>query len=66
MGRLTRKDKMPLNPIIVMNMPSPNSFGNEYILVCIDYVSKWAEAIPVRTNKTKLVIRFLKENVLAQ
>ena len=26
--------------------PFPNSFGNQYILVTVDYVSKWVEAIP--------------------
>jgi hypothetical protein len=28
--------------------PFPNSEGYEYILVAVDYVSKWVEAIPCR------------------
>ena len=28
----------------------PPSEGKEYILVVVDYVSKWVEAIPTRTN----------------
>ena len=30
--------------------PFPASFGYLYILVGVDYVSKWVEAIPTRTN----------------
>jgi hypothetical protein len=33
---------------IDFNGPFPNSKGCEYILVAIDYVSKWAEALPCR------------------
>jgi hypothetical protein len=29
-------------------IPFPNSEGCEYILVSIDYVSKWVEALPCR------------------
>ena len=45
--------------------PFPNSFGNQYILVAVDYVSKWVEAIPSRTNVNKVVIKFLKENIFS-
>ena len=34
--------------------PFPNSFGNQYILVDVDYVSKWVEAILVELMITKL------------
>ena len=30
--------------------PFPPSDEKEYILVAVDYVSKWVEAIPTRTN----------------
>ena len=46
--------------------PFPNSFGNQYILVDVDYVSKWVEAIPSRTNDNKDVIKFLKENIFSR
>ena len=46
--------------------PFPNSFGNQYILVAVDYVSKWVEAIPSRTNDNKIVIKLLKENIFSR
>ena len=45
--------------------PFPNSFGNQYILVDVDYVSKWVEPIPSKMNENKIVVKFLKENILA-
>jgi hypothetical protein len=44
----------------------PPSFGFLYILVAVDYVSKWIEAIPSRNNDHKTVIKFLKENILSR
>ncbi|RVW80042.1 hypothetical protein CK203_055811 [Vitis vinifera] len=34
--------------------PFPMSFGHSYILVGVDYVSKWVEAIPCRSNDHKV------------
>ncbi|CAL9029388.1 unnamed protein product [Prunus brigantina] len=34
--------------------PFPNSFGYLYILVGVDYVSKWVEAVPSKTNDHKV------------
>ncbi|KAK9190504.1 hypothetical protein WN943_019110 [Citrus x changshan-huyou] len=34
----------------------PPFFGHQYILVVVDYVSKWVEAIPCRTNDHKYSI----------
>jgi len=42
-----------------------NSFGNQYILVAMDYVSKWVEAILSKTNDNKIVIKFLKKNIFS-
>jgi len=42
------------------------SFGNEYILFFVDYVSKCVEAIPTSTNKSKVVVKFLRENIFAR
>ena len=42
------------------------SFGNLYILVAVDYVSKWVEAIALPSNDSKVVIKFLKKNIFTQ
>jgi len=46
--------------------PFPISFGNVYILLAIDYVSKWAEAILTRINEDRVVIKFLRENTFSR
>ncbi|KAL5554623.1 hypothetical protein UlMin_042024 [Ulmus minor] len=46
--------------------PFPSSFGNQYILVTVDYVSKWVEAGAFTTNDAKVVTRFLKKNIFTR
>jgi len=36
------------------------SFGFVYILVIVDYVSKWMEALVTRTNGHKIGVKFVK------
>ena len=43
--------------------PFPPSYGYLYILLAVDYVSKWVEAIPTRTNDHKVVLKFIKEHI---
>ncbi|GKA56667.1 reverse transcriptase domain-containing protein [Tanacetum coccineum] len=38
----------------------PNSRGNKYILVDVDYVSKWVEAQALPTNDARVVVKFLR------
>nr|GEW46028.1 reverse transcriptase domain-containing protein [Tanacetum cinerariifolium] len=40
--------------------PFPSSKGNNYILVAIDYLSKWVEAKALPTNDARVVVKFLK------
>nr|GEV21048.1 hypothetical protein [Tanacetum cinerariifolium] len=40
--------------------PFPSSRGNKYILVAVDYLSKWVEAKELPTNNARFVCKFLK------
>ncbi|GJT58642.1 reverse transcriptase domain-containing protein [Tanacetum coccineum] len=40
--------------------PFPQSRGNKYILVTVDYVSKWVEAQALPTNDARVVVKFLR------
>ncbi|XP_058217027.1 uncharacterized protein LOC131327924 [Rhododendron vialii] len=76
LGSVSRRDEMPLTNIMVVEIfdcwgidfmgPFPVSFGNLYILLAVDYVSKWVEAIATRTNDAKVVVEFLKDNILSR
>ena len=45
--------------------PFPSSLGYLYILVRVDYVSKWVEAVPCRAAGHRVVLKFLKENIFS-
>jgi len=46
--------------------PFPPSHNNLYILVAVDCVSKWMEAIASPTNDSKVVLKFLKKNIFTR
>ena len=64
---------MPLTPILIIEIVYCwgidfmghflSSCGYLYILLAVDYVSNWVEAIPIRTNDHKVVLKFLKEHI---
>ncbi|RVW29384.1 Transposon Ty3-G Gag-Pol polyprotein [Vitis vinifera] len=76
LGKLTKRNQMPMNPILIVELvdvwgidfmgPFPMSFGNSYILVGVDYVSKWVKAIPCKQNDHRVVLKFLKENIFSR
>ncbi|RVX11545.1 putative mitochondrial protein [Vitis vinifera] len=76
LGKLTRKNMMPLNPILIVDLfyvwgvdfmrPFPMSFGYSYILVGVDYVFRWVEAISCKCNDHRVVLKFLKENIFSR
>ncbi|GJY99790.1 gag-pol polyprotein [Tanacetum coccineum] len=46
--------------------PFPPSFGNIYILLAVDYVSKWVEAKATKTDDAKVVADFVKANIFSR
>nr|GFC29629.1 hypothetical protein [Tanacetum cinerariifolium] len=69
-GKILQRDEMPQNSIQICKIfdvwginfmgPFPSSKGNKYILVAVDYLSKWAKAKALLTNDARVVVKFLK------
>lgn len=67
---------MPLHPILVLKIfycwgldfmgSFPPSFGYVYILLAVDYVSKWVEAISCIKNDHQVVLKFIKDNIVSR
>ena len=76
MGTISKQDEPPLQPILEVELfdiwgmdfmgPFPSSFSNLYILLAVDYVLKWVEAIPTRTNDAKVVANFLRSHIFTR
>ncbi|RDX74417.1 putative mitochondrial protein, partial [Mucuna pruriens] len=70
---ITRRHEMPQQPILfceVFNVwgidfirPFLVSNGYSYILLAVDYVSRWVEAIATKTSDAKVVMDSLKSNI---
>ena len=75
-GNISSRNEMPLRGIMVVQLfdvwgidfmgPFPPSFGNLYILLAVDYVSKWVEAVACPRNDANSVVSFLQKNILSR
>nr|GEW97095.1 reverse transcriptase domain-containing protein [Tanacetum cinerariifolium] len=69
-GKISQRDEIPQNTIQVCEIfyvwgidfmgPFPSSKRNKYILVAVDYLSKWVEAKALNRNDARVVVKFLK------
>nr|GEX01804.1 retrovirus-related Pol polyprotein from transposon 412 family [Tanacetum cinerariifolium] len=69
-GKISQRDEMPQNSIRVCKIfdvggidfmgPFSPSRGNKYILIAVDYLSKWVEAKALPINDARVVCKFLK------
>ena len=75
-GEHSRKDEPPMHTILKVELfdlwgmdfmgPFPPSYNNMYILMAVDYVSKWVEAIPTRTNDARVVAQLLRSHIFSR
>ncbi|XP_070008143.1 uncharacterized protein [Nicotiana sylvestris] len=75
-GTITKRNEMPLQNILAVELfdvwgidfMGPFSYSNRhrYILVAVDYVSKWVEAIALPTNDAKVVVSFVKKLIFTR
>nr|GEU85917.1 reverse transcriptase domain-containing protein [Tanacetum cinerariifolium] len=69
-GKISQRDEIPQNSIQVCKIfnvwgidfmgPFLSSRGNKYILVAVNYLSKWVEAKTLPTNDGRVVVKILK------
>ena len=74
-SNIARRHEWPLNNIMEVEIfdvwvidfmgPFP-SFGQLYILLAVDHMSKWVEAIATPTNDAKVVLKILQKNIFTQ
>ncbi|KAI3463869.1 hypothetical protein Pfo_020532 [Paulownia fortunei] len=75
-GTISRRHELPLTNMMEVELfdvwgidfmgPFPPSNGRSYILLVVDYVSKWIEAIASPTNDAKVVLKFLHKHIFTR
>ncbi|KOM28668.1 hypothetical protein LR48_Vigan561s005800 [Vigna angularis] len=75
-GSISQRQEMPQQPMLFCEVfdvwgidfmgPFPVSFGFSYILLAVDYVSKWVEAKATRTNDARVVVDFVRSHLFCR
>ena len=75
-GSISKRNEMPQTGITEVELfdvwgidfigPFPSSCGYLYILLAVDYVSKWVEAIATQKADGKTVLKFLKSHIFTR
>ena len=75
-GNISRRHEGPLTNILEVELfdvwgidfmgPFSSSFSNQFILVAVNYVSKWVEAAAFPTNDSRVVVKFLRKNIFTR
>ncbi|XP_070055224.1 uncharacterized protein [Nicotiana tomentosiformis] len=75
-GRISKRNEMPLTTILeieIFDVWGINFMGlfvssceNTYILVAVDYMSKWVEVVALPNNESRSVVAFLKKNIFTR
>ena len=75
-GNVQRSPASAMNPIIkpwqfrgrgidfIGQIFSPSSKGHKFILVAIDYFTKWVEVVPLKMVTSKNMVDFVKEHIV--
>ncbi|XP_052736028.1 uncharacterized protein LOC128197707 [Vigna angularis] len=75
-GLLSWRQQMPQQPMLFCEVfdvwgidfmgPFPVSFGFSYILLAVNYVSKWVEAKATKTNDARVVVDFVRSHLFCR
>jgi len=75
-GNISKRHEMPLRNIQEIDVfdcwgidfigPLPSSLSNKYILLAVEYVSRWVEGIPTQKADSKTMIKFVKKHIFCR
>ncbi|XP_016546310.1 protein NYNRIN-like [Capsicum annuum] len=75
-GSILKNHEMPMSKMLEVKLfdvwvidsmgPFVSSFGMKYILVAVEYVSKWVEAEALVDNEGKRVVAFQRKNIFSR
>ncbi|RDY10974.1 gag-pol, partial [Mucuna pruriens] len=69
---ISHRHELPQQPIFLDFLgidfigPFPVFNGYSYILLAVNYVSRWVEVVATKTNDAKVVVDFLKSNIFCR